>query len=130
MSSRLVTIEGVYDGKHIQPLDAVKTSKKHRVLITFLDEIEQQDDSLLGKGLAYIPDELAEQLRKLAHDSGVNDVRSFVIDVLRETVRAAKTKEFVYAVTDEIRAGLAKAGISEEEVLQDFNRFRRALPRE
>jgi hypothetical protein len=38
MSSRLLTIEGVYDGKSIQPLEAVKTATKHRVLITFLDE--------------------------------------------------------------------------------------------
>jgi hypothetical protein len=64
MSSRLLTIEGVYDGKSIQPLETVKTSK-----------------------------------------------------------------EFVYAVTDEIQAGLTRAGISEEEVLEDFNRFRRTLSR-
>jgi hypothetical protein len=63
MSTRLLTIEGMYDGKSIQPLETAKTSK-----------------------------------------------------------------EFVYAVTDEIRAGLTRAGISEEEILEDFHRFRRTLP--
>jgi hypothetical protein len=45
-------------------------------------------------------------------------------------IQAERDKEFVYAVTDEIRAGLNRAGISEEEILEDFNRFRRTLPRE
>jgi len=38
MSSRLPTIEGVYDGKRIQPLETVQINKKHRVLITLVTQ--------------------------------------------------------------------------------------------
>lgn len=45
MSSRLLTIEGVSDGKSIKPLESIKASGKHRVLITFLEEIDLHDES-------------------------------------------------------------------------------------
>lgn len=124
MSSRLLTIEGVYDGKSIQALEAVQTSKKQRVLITFLDELESLDTIRQDrkKELSYIPEPLAKQLQTLASAAGVDDLHSFVVDILEEKIQAEKDKEFVYAVTDEIRAGLTQAGISEEEVLEDFNR--------
>ncbi|MCI0691669.1 hypothetical protein L0337_06625 [candidate division KSB1 bacterium] len=132
MSARLLTIEGVYDGKSIQPLETVKTSKKHRVLITFLDEWDSPDISHRKKEdeITDIPDELVKQLQALASAAGIDDLRSFIVEILEEKIQAEKDKEFVYAVTDEIRAGLTRAGISEEEIIEDFNRFRRALPRE
>jgi len=132
MSSRLLTMEGVYDGKSIQTLETVQTSKKQRVLITFLDELESLDTFRQDKEkeLSYIPEQLVKQLQTLASAAGVDDLRSFVVDILEEKIQAEKDKEFVYAVTDEIRAGLAQAGVSEEEVLEDFNRFRRTLARE
>lgn len=124
MSSRLLTIEGVYDGKSIQALETVQTSKKQRVLITFLDDLESLDtfSQVKEKELSYIPEQLVKQLQTLASAAGVDDFRSFVVDILEEKIQAEKDKEFVYAVTDEIRAGLAQAGVSEEEVLDDFNR--------
>ena len=45
MSNRLLTIAGIYDGKTIQPLEAIATGKKQRVLITFLDEPEPNGSS-------------------------------------------------------------------------------------
>jgi hypothetical protein len=57
-------------------------------------------------------------------------LKSFIVSILEEKVQAARNREFVYAVTDEIRAGLTQAGISEEEIIEDFNRFRRTLTRE
>jgi hypothetical protein len=132
MSTRLLTVEGVYDGKSIQPLETVKTNKKHRVLITFLDELDSPDISHHKKGdeITDIPDELVKQLQALASAAGVEDLRRFIVEIIKEKIQAEKDKEFVFAVTDEIRAGLTKAGISEEEMLEDFNRFRRTLPRE
>jgi hypothetical protein len=132
MSSRLLTIEGVYDGKSIQPLETVKTSKKHRVLITFLDELESHDVSIKNKktDITDIPENLVKQLQALASSVGVDDWRRFIVEILEEKIQAEKDKEFVFAVTDEIREGLTKAGISEAEVLEDFNRFRRTLTRE
>jgi hypothetical protein len=132
MSSRLLTIEGVYDGKKIQPLEAIKTSKKHRVIITFLDELEHFADSYheLERDFPYVPEEVLQQLQSLARTTGVDDLKSFIVSILEEKVQAARNREFVYAVTDEIRAGLTQAGISEEEIIEDFNRFRRTLTRE
>jgi hypothetical protein len=134
MSSRLLTIEGVYDGKSIKPLEAVKTDKKHRVLITFLDEIESPShDTFHHKDkqeFADIPEDLLQQLQLFASATGVEDLRSFVLGILEEKVQAEKDKEFVFQVTDEIRAGLDRAGLSEEQVLDDFNQFRRNLARE
>lgn len=128
MSSRLLTIEGVYDGKSIQPLETVQTSKKQRVLITFLDERDALET--FSQKLPDIPDELVKPLQTLASAAGVEDLRRFIVEIIAEKIQAEKDKEFVFTVTDEIRAGLSKAGSSEEEVLEDFNRFRRTLPRE
>lgn len=47
-----------------------------------------------------------------------------------KTIQAAERKAFVYAVTSEIREGMLDAGLSEEDILADFERFRRTLPRE
>ncbi len=124
MSSRLLTIEGVYDGGSIQPLEVVKTDKKHRVLITFLDEVEthvafrHQDKH----EFADIPEDLIQQLQLLASATGVDDLKSFILEILQEKVQVEKDKEFVFQVTDDVRAGLNRAGVTEEEILEDFNK--------
>jgi hypothetical protein len=49
--------------------------------------------------------------------------RKFPNRLCRQAAAAsAKHKDFVYAVTDEIREGLASAGLSEEEVVEDFTK--------
>ncbi len=48
----------------------------------------------------------------------------------KEQIRAAKNKALFYAITDEIRESLNRAGVTEEEMLADFSRFRRTLTRE
>ena len=40
MANQLLTVQGLYDGKAIKPLARLKTNKKQRVLIIFLDAIE------------------------------------------------------------------------------------------
>ncbi len=40
MANELLTVQGIYDGKAIKPLAHLKTNKKQRVLIIFLDAIE------------------------------------------------------------------------------------------
>ncbi len=132
MSSQLLTIEGIYDGKNIKLLEAVQIDKKHRVLITFLDELEQIGDSVqeMKKEFLYIPTELEKQLKILANAEGIDDLKRFIVDILEEKLQAEKDKEYVFAVTNKIRSGLANAGISEDEVLEDFDQFRRTLKRE
>ena len=132
MSNRLLTIAGIYDGKTIQPLEAVTTSKKQRVLITFLDEPEPNGNSQHeGNGKSYnLPDELANELQPLARAAGADNVESYLLAMIKENVLFAKNKARFYEITDAIRAGIEKAGVSEDEILKDFERFRRTLPRE
>lgn len=47
-----------------------------------------------------------------------------------KTTQAVERKAFVYAVTSEIREGMLHAGLREEDILADFERFRRMLPHE
>jgi len=44
MTGQLMTIEGIYDGKAVHPLGKIKTRKRHRVLITFLEEVDDFAD--------------------------------------------------------------------------------------
>ncbi len=44
MANHLMTVEGIYDGKAIRPLGKIKTRKRHRVLITFLEEVDDFAD--------------------------------------------------------------------------------------
>ncbi len=132
MTTPLLTIAGIYDGKTIQPLEAIATDKKQRVLITFLEEpapVESTEHNGNG-GLLPLSTKLAEELQRLAQASGTPDAISYAVKVLEKEVQFARDKEFVYKVTDEVRAGMLQAGITEEEILEDFNRFRRTLSRD
>lgn len=131
MTNRLLTIAGIYDGKTIQPLETIATDKKQRVLITFLDEPEPNGSSQQngnGKTLN-LSNELVEQLQPIVRAAGADDVESYVLAMIKENVFFAKNKARFYEITDAVRAGIEKAGISEEEILEDFERFRRTLPR-
>jgi len=38
------TIEGVFDGKTFIPLEKIPVSKKYKVIITFVEEIEETEE--------------------------------------------------------------------------------------
>jgi len=44
MAHQLQTIEGIFDGEKIYPLEEIKTKRKYRVIITFLESIDKFDD--------------------------------------------------------------------------------------
>jgi hypothetical protein len=44
----MLTVEGIYDGKKIEPLNAIPFKKKKKVVITFLDEVLENTDLELG----------------------------------------------------------------------------------
>ena len=44
MYAKLTTIEGIYDGKNIIPLENIEINDKRRIIITFLEKIEEQDE--------------------------------------------------------------------------------------
>ena len=38
------TIEGIFDGKNFIPLESVPVSKRHRVIITFVEEMDEDEE--------------------------------------------------------------------------------------
>ena len=44
----MLTVEGIYDGKKIEPLKAIPFKKKKKVVITFLDEVLENTGLELG----------------------------------------------------------------------------------
>ena len=39
----MLSVTGIYDGKNIYPLDEINERKKYRVIITFVEELENTD---------------------------------------------------------------------------------------
>ncbi len=127
MSNRLLTVAGIYDGKTIQPLEAIATDKKQRVLITFLEEPElgeSAEHNGNGRRLQ-LPSELAEELQRLARAAGAADMESYVVALMKQNLQFERNKQRFYEITDRVREGLNQAGLTEEDVLEDFERFRR-----
>jgi len=44
MDHHLHSVEGVYDGETIRPLQKIKTKRNYRVIITFIEELEKPDN--------------------------------------------------------------------------------------
>jgi len=40
----MITIRGIYDGKKFIPLEEFSKKKKYKVIITFLEEIDEDED--------------------------------------------------------------------------------------
>lgn len=65
-----------------------------------------------------------DAIREIAPAFGFMDEEEFVRRAVEEKILDLKKKMF-FAATNEIRAGLEKRGMKVEEVLEDFERFRR-----
>jgi hypothetical protein len=39
-SNNMLSIQGIYDGKNIYPVEAIKGNKKYKVIITFVEELD------------------------------------------------------------------------------------------
>ena len=42
----MLAMHGIYDGKNIKITDKITEKKKYKVIITFIEEISQNDDDL------------------------------------------------------------------------------------
>ena len=42
----MLSMHGIYDGKNIKITDKITEKKKYKVIITFIEEISQNDDDL------------------------------------------------------------------------------------
>jgi len=69
-----------------------------------------------------LSDSLAKEIDKVAHEFGFTE-KQFVEDILKEKVLEYKKRLFVKGAAD-IRRKLALKGLTEEEIIEEFERRR------
>ena len=40
----MIAVEGIYDGENVVPLEKVPVSKRYKVIITFIEEIDEAEE--------------------------------------------------------------------------------------
>lgn len=73
-----------------------------------------------------IKDDLFEQATQVAEKSGCPSVEAFITDVIQQSILQYKRSRFS-ELTDRIGKRREELGITEEEILDDFKRFRAGL---
>jgi len=76
-----------------------------------------------------IPDKLLPKISKAAKREGFKKPGDFVTHVLEEKLFELEEKEKIFEITDRVGAALEAKGISEEDTLADFEKFREQLYR-
>jgi hypothetical protein len=72
-----------------------------------------------------IPGDLLQEADQAARDAGFPSTDEFITWVLADKLRELR-KGLFYDITDRVKSGLAERGITPEEVLEDFEQFRRS----
>jgi hypothetical protein len=76
-----------------------------------------------------VQDQLFERVEEAARKAGYIGVEDFVTEALEEKMLRLKRERFASAA-DRIRARREELGVTEEEILADFERFRDELQAE
>ncbi len=74
-----------------------------------------------------IPDQLIPRISEAAKKKGFAKPEDFVARLIEEKLLELEEQEKIFAITDRVRAALEAKGISEEETLADFEKFRQHL---
>lgn len=74
-----------------------------------------------------IPDQLVPKISEAAKKKGFAKAEDFVTRLIEEKLLELEEQEKIFAITDKVRTTLEAKGISEEETLADFEKFRRRL---
>lgn len=77
-----------------------------------------------------IPDQLISRISEAAKKKGFAKPDDFVARIVEEKLLELEEQEKIFATTDKVRAALEAKGISEEETLADFEKFRQRLHHE
>ena len=73
----------------------------------------------------YIPETLFKEIEKTLSEASSAD--NFVIQAVREKLTLLEHKQEFYRLSDRTQAAMRERGISETDVLTDFERFRNDL---
>jgi hypothetical protein len=72
-----------------------------------------------------IPDELVAKIKEVLPQSG--STQQFVVDAVREKLAWRQRREEFYRLSDATKQAMAERGLSERDVLDDFEAFRDRL---
>jgi len=75
-----------------------------------------------------LSDSLSKEINKVAREFGYTEEKQFIEDMLKEKILECKREIFMKGVAD-IRRKLAVKGLTEDEIIADFERFRHSQSR-
>ena len=75
-----------------------------------------------------LSDSLAKEIHRVAREFGYEEEKQFIEDILKEKVLEYKRQMFTKGVAD-IQRKLAAKGVTEDEIIADFERFRHSQSR-
>ena len=75
-----------------------------------------------------LSDSLSKEINKIAREFGYMEEKQFIEDMLKEKILEYKRQMFMNGVAN-IRRKLAVKGLTEDEIIADFERFRHSQSR-
>ena len=75
-----------------------------------------------------LSDSLSKEINKVAREFGYMEEKQFIEDMLKEKILEYKRQMFMKGVAN-IRRKLAEKGLTEDEIIADFERFRHSQSR-
>jgi hypothetical protein len=75
-----------------------------------------------------LSDSLSKEINKVAREFGYTEEKQFIEDMLKEKILEYKRQMFMKGVAN-IRHKLAVKGLTEDEIIADFERFRHSQSR-
>ena len=75
-----------------------------------------------------LSDSLSKEIDKVAREFGYTEEKQFIEDMLKEKILEYKRQMFMKGVAD-IQRKLAAKGVTEDEIIADFERFRHSQSR-
>lgn len=74
-----------------------------------------------------IPEQLIPKISEAARKKGFTKPEDFLTRIIEEKLLELEEKEKIMAISEKVRTALEAKGISEEETLADFEKFRQRL---
>ncbi len=75
-----------------------------------------------------LSDSLAKEIHEVAREFGYTEEKQFIEDMLKEKVLEYKRQLFMKGAAD-VQRKLAVKGVTEDEIIADFERFRHSQSR-
>ena len=74
-----------------------------------------------------IPDKLFPKIKEAARHEGYKETGDYILSIIQEKLTELSYRKRIVEVTDRVRDSLEKKGISEEDLQEEFDRFRDKL---